>query len=126
MSTPVNYCTKADLTYNPNEAMAYKASSTTSTTSTTAHKSMMKLIVDSGASFHVHNHIEDLINVRPCSAKIIGIDHEPHEIKSIGDLPVKALDSLGLEYDLLIKMYATPLASRILSFQWDNYGKRGK
>ena len=64
---------------------------------------MMKLIIDSGASFHVHNHIEDLTNVRLCSAKIIGIDHDPHEIKSIGDLPVKAIDSLGIEYELLIK-----------------------
>ena len=63
----------------------------------------MKLVVDSGASFHVHNRVEDLINVKPCSAKIIGVDHEPHTLTSIGDMPIKALDSNGMEYQLLIK-----------------------
>ena len=62
-----------------------------------------KLIIDSGASFHVHPHAEDLINLRPCNNRIMGIDHKPHICSSIGDFPVAARGEDGVEYNLLIK-----------------------
>ena len=62
-----------------------------------------KLIIDSGASFHVHPHSDDMTNLRPCSNRIMGIDHNPHNCSSIGDLPIKARGDDGFEYNLVVK-----------------------
>ena len=62
-----------------------------------------KLIIDSGASFHVHPHAEDLINLRPCNNRIMGIDHKPHVCSSMGDFPVLTRGDDGSEYNVLIK-----------------------
>ena len=62
-----------------------------------------KLIIDSGASFHVHPHAEDLVNLKPCNNRIMGIDHHPHDCSSLGDLPILARGTDGMEYKLLIK-----------------------
>ena len=62
-----------------------------------------KLVIDSGASFHVHPHAQDLINLRPCNNRIMGIDHRPHDCSSVGDMPVLARGDDGMEYELLVK-----------------------
>ena len=55
----------------------------------------LKLVVDSGASFHVHAKREHLSNLRPCSDRIIGIDRKPHACPEIGDLAFAAKTSDG-------------------------------
>ena len=61
------------------------------------------LVIDSGASFHVHHDSNDLINLRPCSNRIMGVDHQPHRCISLGDMPIRARGEDGFEYNLLIK-----------------------
>ena len=52
-------------------------------------------VIDSGASFHMHPHRADLINVRPCADSIVGIDRRSHACPHIGDLPLLARASDG-------------------------------
>ena len=63
----------------------------------------LALIIDSGASFHVHPHAKDLINTRPCRDRISGVDQVEHACPLIGDLPVRALGNDRKEYRLLIR-----------------------
>ena len=82
------------------------ANDTTSTQSKECYKQSLplrKLIIDSGASFHVHHDSNDLINIRPCNNRIMGIDHQPHECTLLGDMPIKARCNDGFEYHLVIK-----------------------
>ena len=53
----------------------------------------LRLIVDSGASFHVHPHLSHLTNLRPCTDRITGIDHKPHKCPQMGDLKIAVKDS---------------------------------
>eukprot|EP00965_Chrysotila_dentata_P148100 4888802-Pleurochrysis_carterae.AAC.1 len=53
-------------------------------------------IVDSGCSWHVHPHAEDLTNARPCTDKISGVDGKPHQCTLIGDMPVAVKDRSGI------------------------------
>ena len=54
-----------------------------------------KFVVDSGASFHMHPHRGDLINVRPCADSIVGVDRRSHACPYVGDLPLLAIDAGG-------------------------------
>ena len=76
-----------------------------------------KLIIDSGASFHVHPNLSDLVNIRACSNRIMGVDHQPHQCVSMGDMPVRARCDDGYEYDLLIKnvRYAPTFRDSLIS-----------
>ena len=55
------------------------------------------LIVDSGASFHIHNNADDLVNTRPCSDTFKGVDRVTHRATCIGDLilPITCQDQRG-------------------------------
>ena len=50
------------------------------------------LIVDSGASFHIHNRESDLVNIRPCSSVFHGMDRVKHRATCIGDMHIKCFD----------------------------------
>ena len=39
----------------------------------------LSLIVDSGASFHIHPNRNDLLNVQPCSTRVLGVGHTAHQ-----------------------------------------------
>ena len=53
------------------------------------------LIIDSGASFHIHNQQSDLVNVRPCSDTFEGVDRVRHQASCIGDLNLECNDYDG-------------------------------
>ena len=59
-------------------------------------QSGLRLIVDSGASFHVHGTLEHLTNLRPCSDSITGIDQHAHQCPQKGDLDIIAMTKCGL------------------------------
>eukprot|EP00965_Chrysotila_dentata_P147127 4858236-Pleurochrysis_carterae.AAC.1 len=44
-------------------------------------------IVDSGCSWHVHPHAEDLVETRPCTEEISGVDGKAHRCTLVGDMP---------------------------------------
>ena len=56
-------------------------------------------------------------NIRPCSNRIMGVDHHPHKCESIGDLPVRARGDDGSEYHLLIRnvRYAPTFKDSLIS-----------
>ena len=60
------------------------------------------LVIDSGASFHMHPRLCDLSNTRPCADKIVGIDHAVHTCSQIGDLPMLARDSQGVYHKVTL------------------------
>ena len=60
------------------------------------------LLVDSGASFHIHNNYADLINVRPCVDVFEGVDRVRHHATCMGDLDVQCHDSNGKRVGLKI------------------------
>ena len=63
----------------------------------------LSLILDSGATWHVHHRRSDLINLRSCSDRITGIDGKPLLCTGIGDLPIVATDAEGKPHRLLIE-----------------------
>ena len=79
--------------------------------------STIDFIIDSGASFHVHPVKSDLVNTRPCSNRISGVDNVEHECPLIGDLQLEAKGSDGLIYQLLIRnvRYAPTVSDSLLS-----------
>ena len=48
----------------------------------------ISFFVDSGASYHIHHRLSDLVNVRPVSASVSGVDRKAHQCTHIGDLPL--------------------------------------
>ena len=63
----------------------------------------LSLIIDSGASFHIHPHLDDLVNIRSCSTRILGVGQAPHQCTAIGDLPIRARASDGTERNLILR-----------------------
>ena len=61
------------------------------------------LIVDSGASFHMHPRRGDLVRVRPCADSIVGVDRTSHACPHVGDLPLLARDAQGRYVKVVIK-----------------------
>ena len=61
-------------------------------TGSTTEDSELILIVDSGASFHIHNRESDLVNIRPCSSVFHGMDRVKHRATCIGDMHIKCFD----------------------------------
>ena len=61
------------------------------------------LVMDSGCTLHCHPHQADLINFRPLSERMVGIDGKACDVIGIGDLPVVAKDTHGAYQKLLIK-----------------------
>ena len=78
-------------------------SSATKLTSQSLKTLICWAVIDSGCSWHCHPHAEDLINTRPCSDTMTGIDGKPQAVKCIGDLPALARDHLGTWRPILIR-----------------------
>jgi transposase InsO family protein len=72
-----------------------RTGTTTATRSTT-------FIVDSGCSWHIHPHAAHLINSRPCSDSISGIDGLPRRCTLMGDMPIVATDSEGKQQKITL------------------------
>ena len=62
-----------------------------------------KFVVDSGCTWHVHNELSELINVRPCHDVVEDAIGNETRCEWIGDLPVAARDAAGREYQLLLR-----------------------
>jgi hypothetical protein len=63
----------------------------------------LQLVIDSGCTWHIHGHAEDLVNLRPCLDSIGGIDDVAHPCTLIGDLPLYARSKGGRLYRLVLK-----------------------
>eukprot|EP00965_Chrysotila_dentata_P039396 1309822-Pleurochrysis_carterae.AAC.1 len=50
-------------------------------------------VVDSGCTYHIHPHVDDLINLRPCTETVSGVDGKPRPCVAVGDLPLSVRDS---------------------------------
>eukprot|EP00965_Chrysotila_dentata_P001455 47686-Pleurochrysis_carterae.AAC.1 len=50
-------------------------------------------VVDSGCTFHIHPHLQDLINTRPCTESVSGVDGRPRPCVAVGDLPLTVRNS---------------------------------
>ena len=75
------------------------------------------LVIDSGASFHIHPHLDDLINVKTCSTRILGVGQSSHQCTAIGDMPIRAKASDGKERDLILRnvRYASSFTDTLIS-----------
>eukprot|EP00965_Chrysotila_dentata_P144586 4775759-Pleurochrysis_carterae.AAC.1 len=60
-------------------------------------------IVDSGCTWHIHPHASDLVNVKPCEARVVGIDGRPQRCTVVRDLPIVAVDKSGNDVSLTLK-----------------------
>eukprot|EP00965_Chrysotila_dentata_P045536 1512597-Pleurochrysis_carterae.AAC.1 len=60
-------------------------------------------VVDSGCTWHIHQHASDLVSVRPCEDRVVGIEGRPQRCTVIGDLPITASDKTGNSVDLTLK-----------------------
>ena len=81
----------------------YTQSDTARALKSTLFGIMMTLVMDSGCTFHCHPHQSDLLNLRPLSERMMGIDGHACVITGIGDLPIVAKDRNGKYQKLLIK-----------------------
>eukprot|EP00965_Chrysotila_dentata_P194036 6176112-Pleurochrysis_carterae.AAC.1 len=45
-------------------------------------------VVDSGCTYHIHPELRDLINTRPGTETVSGVDGKPRPCVAIGDLPL--------------------------------------
>ena len=59
-------------------------------------------LLDSGCTWHCHNVLEDLVNVRSVRERIDDANGNVAEVTTIGDLPLRVRDSEGNEHRLLI------------------------
>eukprot|EP00965_Chrysotila_dentata_P007901 257477-Pleurochrysis_carterae.AAC.1 len=59
-------------------------------------------VVDSGCTYHIHPYEKVLINVRPCSESVSGIDGKPRPCVAIGDLPLTVRDSRNKLLDYML------------------------
>eukprot|EP00965_Chrysotila_dentata_P080224 2646966-Pleurochrysis_carterae.AAC.1 len=50
-------------------------------------------VVDSGCTYHIHPHVGDLVNLRPCTETVSGVDGKPRPCVAVGDLPLSVRDS---------------------------------
>eukprot|EP00965_Chrysotila_dentata_P011095 360488-Pleurochrysis_carterae.AAC.1 len=60
-------------------------------------------VVDSGCTWHIHPHITDLMNVRPCTDVVARIDGRPKRCTAIGDMPLSALDDKGVTVPVTLR-----------------------
>ena len=65
-----------------------------------APERFLNLTIDSGASFHIVNNPNLLINKRPSNETISGVDRREHRCTHIGDLPITAQDEAGAVHRL--------------------------
>ena len=74
-------------------------------------------IIDSGCTWHMHNVLEDLINVRPCTDAVEDANGNSTHIDWVGDLPVAALSQDNVEYRVLLRgvRYSPTLADTLIS-----------
>ena len=63
----------------------------------------LQLVIDSGCTWHVHGHAEDLVNLRTCNDSIGSIDDVVHQCSLIGDLPLYAHSKGGRLHRLVLK-----------------------
>ena len=60
-------------------------------------------MIDSGCTWHVHNQLDDLVNVVSCSDIIVDANGRKVTCPFKGDLPVLAQDSQGKEFRLVLR-----------------------
>ena len=63
----------------------------------------LRIVVDSGCTWHVHPLQEDLINQRPCNDTITNASGDDCACTCVGDLPLVVRDAHNREYRLLLR-----------------------
>ena len=63
----------------------------------------LRIVIDSGCTWHVHPIQEDLINQRPCSDTITNASGVDCACTCVGDLPLVVRDAHNREYRLLLR-----------------------
>ena len=63
----------------------------------------LRVVIDSGCTWHVHNRLDDLVNTLPCSDIIV--DANGHQVTCAfkGDLPLLAQDAKGKEFQIVLR-----------------------
>ena len=93
------------------------------TKSSQLYDNVIKLTMDSGATWHGHFIKKDLINYRPLAEVIEGIGKAKCRVVGIGDLPIVARDTHGQLHHLLIKdvRHVPAFTDTLISVQqlWD-------
>ena len=98
--------------------------STTITPTQSLRKCLAWLVIDSGCTFHLHNRKGDLINLRPCHDVIEGLGKSLVTCKYIGDLPLIARDTNGVDHKILIEnVRCAPNSDSLLSVHqlWEEH-----
>lgn len=62
-----------------------------------------ELVIDSGCTWHVHNRLEDLVNVRPCNDVIEDAAGKQMRCTKRGDLPLLIRSTHGVEFVFLLR-----------------------
>ena len=63
----------------------------------------IRLVIDSGCTWHAHPHRKDLINVRPTDDSFVSADGTECKCDGVGDMPVICKDSSGKEIRVLLQ-----------------------
>ena len=86
----------------------------------------LHVVVDSGCTWHVHNVLEDLINVRACHDSVTDASGNSIDCPWIGDLPISVLDSRGREIRMLLRgvRYSSAFEDTLLSVDQLWYGAK--
>ena len=95
--------TREHTTYDTNSSAFALVSTTRSGSSSKSSSSgKLELVIDSGASFHIHPFIHHLNNVRSCTYSVSGVDRKSHSCTRIGDLPITVRGGDGRAYNITI------------------------
>ena len=62
-----------------------------------------QLVIDSGCTWHVHNNLEELINVRDCNDVVVDANGNEVECSKVGDLLVVVQDSRKREFKVWLR-----------------------
>ena len=63
----------------------------------------LRVVIDSGCTWHVHNSLDDLINCVPCADVIVDANGHKVTCPFKGDLPLLAQDSNGKEFRIVLR-----------------------
>ena len=63
----------------------------------------LRVVIDSGCTWHVHNQLDDLVNPLPCSDIIVDANGRQVTCAFKGDLPLLAQDAQGKEFQIILR-----------------------
>ena len=98
--------------------LSYVARSLRNSPASKQRRALVTIIgVDSGCTFHTHNNVDDLVDVRPCKESFKNINGDITRCTKMGNLPLAYLDSSNKVKRLVIPnvRYVESFADTLLS-----------